>query len=280
MFSVGLSFVPQYTDTDPIPIDDSLLLSRRSSRSSHKSSMSLVRNLTRRARAHTRGDEPQTLPRSCSVKYTPGTISRAQISLPTELISTTNMQAMNAPDIRKISEDGIPSSSSASVDSDNDYSSIDRSFLTNDTSSLGDVSPVTPITPWSDNDGKHDFFSSKAIKSQPVPAIPARAPSHSKKAHVEMSRELSVKRCMSPPPNDISEVSRLASPEKDTSHPFGRELAKVAEVAEGFGVGLVDEEQEMMDKGLRKFSVEDYLAEITGQTGGVYEDKILLNPWL
>jgi len=66
-------------------------------------------------------------------------------------------------------------------------------------------------------------------------------------------------------------------------HPFGRELAKVDEIAETFGgAGMVldDEEQEMQAKGLRKFTVSDYLAEITGQTGGIYEDHIGLNPWM
>lgn len=43
---------------------------------------------------------------------------------------------------------------------------------------------------------------------------------------------------------------------------------------------LDEEEQEMQAKGLRKFTVSDYLAEITGQTGGVYEDSMGLNPWM
>ena len=67
------------------------------------------------------------------------------------------------------------------------------------------------------------------------------------------------------------------------NHPFGRELAKVDEVAETFGsAGMLidDEEQEMQAKGLRKFTVSDYLAEITGLTGGIYEDQIGLNPWM
>lgn len=72
-----------------------------------------------------------------------------------------------------------------------------------------------------------------------------------------------------------------ASPEQQ-SHPFSSELAKVDEVAEGFGAAMVldEEEQEMMAKGLRKFSVHDYVAELTGLHGGVFEDKITLNPWM
>lgn len=97
---------------------------------------------------------------------------------------------------------------------------------------------------------------------------------------------------MSPPPIDIAKPTQTSV--RDTRdifsskvpdpapHPFGRELAKVDEVADSFGVsGLVidEEENEMMAKGLQKFSVDDYLAEITGLTGGVYDDRLNLNPW-
>lgn len=67
-----------------------------------------------------------------------------------------------------------------------------------------------------------------------------------------------------------------------SGHPFGRELAKVDEVAERFGATtrvLDEEENEMLAKGLHKFSVQDYLAEITGLTGGIYDDRLNLNPW-
>lgn len=266
--------------------------------------MSLVRNFTKRARAQTRGEE-QALPRSCTVKYAPGTINRAKISLPTELLSTTNVQALNAPDIRKIFGGSTPGSSTDSLNSDNDFSSLDKGFLSADNSSASDLSPITPMTPFSDlgigNEIK-DFFSSKPAiastasppASEPVPALPKRAPSHSKKAHVELSLEMSVKRSMSPPPTDIArseattrdKVGMFSSPKaslSENTHPFGREIAKVDKVAEGFGgAGMVldEEEQEMLSKGLRKFTVEDYIAEITGFTGGIYEDKIMLNPWL
>jgi len=239
------------------------------------------------------------------VKYAPGTINRAKISLPTELLSTTNVQALNAPDIRKISEGSTASSSTDSLNSDNDFASFDKGFLSADSSSASDLSPITPMTPFSDlgfSNETRDFFSSKPAlalatstpASEPVPALPKRAPSHSKKAHVELSRERSAQRSMSPPPTDIArseatmrdKVPIFSSPTpspSENAHPFGRELARVDKVAEGFGAaGMVldDEEQEMLSKGLRKFTVEDYVAEITGFTGGIYEDKIMLNPWL
>lgn len=104
---------------------------------------------------------------------------------------------------------------------------------------------------------------------------------------------------MSPPPTDIvastdAAISRdtvaifspaSSRPASEKPHPFGRELAKVDEVAEGFGAagsGMVldEEEQEMAARGLHKFSVDDYVAELTGLTGGIYEDKLTLNPWI
>lgn len=271
--------------------------------------MSLVRNLTRRARAATRGEDAG-LPRSCTVKYTPGTINRAKISLPTELLSTTNVHALNAPDIRKTSAESISTASSAdSINSDNDFSSIDKGFLSADNSSATDLSPITPSTPLSDlglgND--KDFFSIKPVSttavptpaSEPVPALPQRAPSHSKKAHVDLHRQRSFNRSMSPPPTDLpaaadSTVSRdtiatfsapTSRPASEKPHPFGRELAKVDEIAESFGAagtGMVldEEEQEMAALGLHKFTVDDYVAELTGLTGGVYEDRLTLNPWI
>lgn len=128
--------------------------------------------------------------------------------------------------------------------------------------------------------------------SEPAPAIPQRAPSHSKKAHVALSRERSFKRSMSPPPLEISQPTlttqtsfydqATAGPMTKSidSHPFINELAKVNEVAEGFGsTGMVldEEEQEMLNKGLQKFSVRDYIHEISG---GIYEDQLGLNPWI
>lgn len=71
----------------------------------------------------------------------------------------------------------------------------------------------------------------------------------------------------------------------DPDHPFGKELAQVNEVAEEFGLvstKLIKEEQDLISRGLRKFGVEDYLEEIQGLYGGVFEDKLgpMANPWI
>jgi len=122
-----------------------------------------------------------------------------------------------------------------------------------------------------------------------VPAIPKRALSHSKKAHQELARNRSISR-MSPPPSTLAGPTIVGNSTDifsatDPSHPFVKELAQVNEVAEGFGLvsaNLAQEEQDLISKGLRKFGVEDYLDEIQGLYGGVFEDKLgpMAKPWM
>ncbi|KIY01315.1 uncharacterized protein Z520_02867 [Fonsecaea multimorphosa CBS 102226] len=251
--------------------------------------MSISRAFTKRVKRNLVDQAP--LQRGTTVRYAPGTIDRSLISLPTELISTTNVQALTAPDIRSISGS---SSGSVSSGNDSDFSTIDRSFLTsagNDNSSIDSSGPATPVTPA--NEDTKSFFDSKqttpllpAIASPTfdTPVVPQRAPSHSKKAHVELSRKRSIQR-MSPPPVNITQPRSTADSSAETRHPFGRELAQVNEVAEEFGATarlLDEEEQEILGKGLYKFGVEDYLDEIAGLYGGIFEDKLgsIAKPWL
>lgn len=233
--------------------------------------MSLARAFTKRMK-RSNEDNNQTLARGNTVRYAPGTINRNNISLPTELISTTNVQALTAPDIHKISDTTSSSSSSTHSGHDSDFSTIDRSFINGST-------PSTPITPPMESD--KGFFD--------APIIPQRAPSHSKKAHVELSRKLSLQR-MSPPPTSLArarsfrENTEVTPAKIEEDHPFGRELAQVNEVAEEFGgrAMLDEEEQYMLSHGLVKFGVEDYINEIQQLYGGVFEDQlgVAANPWL
>lgn len=95
---------------------------------------------------------------------------------------------------------------------------------------------------------------------------------------------------MSPPPTTLIKPAVRSSADMftssaDPSHPFGKELAQVNEVAEEFGATarlLEEEEQEIMSKGLRKFGVEEYLDEIAGLYGGIFEDQLgtLAKPWI
>lgn len=254
--------------------------------------MSLARAFTRRNK---KSIDHSAVNRGTSIKYPPGTINRSLISLPTELISTTNVQALTAPDIRSIS-----GSSTGSINSgnDSDFSTIDRSFLNNtgsDASSIESSGPATPITPATDD--MKSFFDSKipaqflpSVASPTItPSVPQRSPSHSKKAHVELSRKRSIQR-MSPPPTSLAKPAVRNSADifnksTDPSHPFGRELAQVNEIAEEFGATsrlLDEEEQDIMSKGLCKFGVEVYLDEIAGLYGGIFEDKLtsLAKPWI
>lgn len=60
----------------------------------------------------------------------------------------------------------------------------------------------------------------------------------------------------------------------DPAHPFGKELEQVNELAEEYGVrdSVVDETQILSTKGLHRFAAEDYVLEIEGLFGGVFED--------
>lgn len=256
--------------------------------------MSLARAFTKRMKR----DDTQTPARSGTVRYAAGTIKRDMISLPTELISTTNVQALTAPDLPSRSVSGSSSNDSVSSGNDSDFSTIDRGFLNGaDDSSIDISSPSTPITP--PMESSKDFFNTKPITApsflapEPTPdtpAVPKRALSHSKKAHVELSRKRSIQR-MTPPPDNLEKSlirnsADMFSPQPEESHPFGRELAKVNEVAEDFGAGtavLDEEEQELLTKGLCKFSVDEYINEIAGlYSGGVFENRLgtIANPWL
>ncbi|OAX83942.1 hypothetical protein ACJ72_01683, partial [Emergomyces africanus] len=61
-----------------------------------------------------------------------------------------------------------------------------------------------------------------------------------------------------------------------TPHPFGKELEQVNEVAEEFATVqhavIVEEEQMLVQKGLYKFAVEDYIMEIEGLYRSIFDD--------
>lgn len=256
--------------------------------------MSIARAFTKRIKR----DENEVAPnRSKTVRYAAGSIRRDMISLPTELISTTNVQALNAPDIATLDKKTLSSGSSVSSNQDSDLSTFDKSFLSDqdrtDSSSIEASSPATPITPPME---QSSFFDSKPVISPikvvspptpATPAVPQRAPSHSKSAHVELSRQRSVQR-MSPPPSTIPDKPRNSAEffgATEEAHPFGKELAKVNEVAEEFGATstvIDEEERELLSKGFHKFTVDDYINEIAGLYGGVLDNKLgpVGNPWV
>jgi hypothetical protein len=256
------------------------------------STMAIARALTKRAkrsRTHTVTDTPT---REGAVRYPAGTVNRALISLPTELISTTNVNALNYPDISSLTSVS-PSNSSISSGNDSDFTTISRNFIdsvatTSDASSV-EASPISgPNNCQSFFDTPHRSKTVAGIRpssshsSLEAPAIPKRALSHSKKAHQELARKRSVSR-MSPPPTALAGPGIFGA--ADPSSPFVKELAQVDEVAEEFGLvstNFVKEEQDLISRGLRKFGAEDYLEEIRGLCEGVFEDKLapMGNPWI
>ena len=70
----------------------------------------------------------------------------------------------------------------------------------------------------------------------------------------------------------------MFSNKHEADHPFGAELEQVNELAEEFGareVIILDEEEEyLISQGLRKFGAEDYVVEIKGLFGDLFEDEV------
>lgn len=95
----------------------------------------------------------------------------------------------------------------------------------------------------------HKAKLSSGAAASPNPSFPVRSSSRSHRVPQQQQHQQHRK--------DYSE----------SQHPFGPELAQVSEIAEEFGIkehiNVVDEEaQFMLDKGLLKFSAEDYLGDI------------------
>lgn len=69
----------------------------------------------------------------------------------------------------------------------------------------------------------------------------------------------------------------MFSSKLESSHPFGAELAQVNELAEEYSqkdVAIWDEEEQyLVSNGFQKFGVEDYVTEIQGLFGGVFDDR-------
>ncbi|MCJ1252708.1 hypothetical protein MMC24_000514 [Lignoscripta atroalba] len=244
--------------------------------------MSLARAFTKRYKSSA-GNAPT---RAMSTRNCAGTIDRSQISLPVELLSTTNVLAYDAPDIHK-----------SSASSTNSYSDSDSSPVFS--SSSRDTTPDTSSAESSPTSAEPNHLSryfqgpgrasstedphrrSNASSDGDVPAIPSRALSHTKKSHQAIARKRSMSR-MTPPPSIFpSSASTRGSVEifsikPEANHPFGAELEQVNELAEEFAAKEVtlwdEEEQFLIENGLHKYGVEDYVMEIEPLFGGAFED--------
>jgi len=262
--------------------------------------MSLARAMTKRMKRTDVPKEPTSPTRSQSVKN-PANIDRAKISLPVALVSTTNMLSYNAPDISSLRNVSSSTSLSHSSADDSDHSVSTRSRASShgsrdttltDASSV-ESSPTSPapnhLSGYFSSGGKQlkksaSTTSLKQVKeeiTEPVPAIPQRALSHSKRAHERLAHKRSLQNVSSRGSmNSRGSMSSLRNSREQRSsmdmfkatieeenHPFGRELEQLNEVVEEFGGVLRDAEADadisiMRSKNLATFCVADYLAEI------------------
>lgn len=200
--------------------------------------MSLARAFTtRRAKVFGGGDSESKPARSNTVK---GSISgpRAKISGPVELVHTTNMLSYNAPDIRKgpkisgpmelihttnmLSYDApdihkepktAASNSSMSLRSDGDSDHIQTA------ASSPPTSPDSAFPPGLEKEDEKSplepnhlscYFtlpsSAATDNAPPVPSLPKRAPSHSKKSLNQLNRKASISEFLGRKPS----MSRLS----------------------------------------------------------------------
>ncbi|MCJ1234138.1 hypothetical protein MMC14_002096 [Varicellaria rhodocarpa] len=253
--------------------------------------MSLARALTKRYKQQEALVKITSPTRTASTRRFDGPIDRRQISLPIELLSTTNVLAYDAPDLYKAG--GSPASSTRSFsDSDSSQSLHSSSSISSpETSSIGS-SPTSPehnhLSTYFQAPGQAisstESRESSASLEADVPAVPSRALSHTKKSHQILARKRSQSQfhnLITPTSPTTTMITRssldLFSSKPDTSHPFGAELAQVNELAEEFGANEVtiwdEEEQYLTENGLQKFGVNDYLMEITGLYGAIFEDR-------
>lgn len=119
--------------------------------------------------------------------------------------------------------------------------------------------------------------STSSSSTTDAPLVPKRALSHTKRSHQELARKRSISR-LSPPPLNAARSTPTVRASQDffhpEAHPFSKELEQVNEVAEEFGgLNLLDDEERILyDKGLKKFSVEDYLVEVEELYGSIFDD--------
>ncbi|KNG46554.1 hypothetical protein DDE82_001355 [Stemphylium lycopersici] len=262
--------------------------------------MSLARAMTKRMKRTDVPKESTSPTRNQSVKN-PANIDRAKISLPVALVSTTNMLSYNAPDISSLRNVSSSTSLSHSSADDSDHSVSTRSRASSHASrdtTLTDASSVesSPTSPapnhlsaYFSSGGKQlkksgSTTSLKQVKeelTEPVPAIPQRALSHSKRAHERLAHKRSLQNVSSRGSmNSRGSMSSLRNAREQRSsmdmfkatieeenHPFGRELEQLNEVVEEFGGVVRDAEADadisiMRSKNLATLCVADYLAEI------------------
>ena len=191
-----------------------------------------------------------------------GPIKRSAISNPVELISTTNVLALQAPNIY-----------GSDNDSDSSVSLGASSRATTPEMSPSDEAPIEPnhLSSYFKSNNHPTRSSKDSTDGESSPKIPQRAVSHTKKTHQAIAARKRSESNTIQPPNAIHNQSPLRetfSTQPDSGHPFGAELTQVNEVAEKFNatnvIILDEEEQYLQSHGLCKFGAEEYVDEIQG----------------
>ena len=296
--------------------------------------MPISRPFSRRLRA----DSGNSLKRQFSSKGSKP-VSTDKISLPIELISTTNVLSYDAPDVAvaklnwrysrfecalhskgiALNAPNVPNTPPALSPSNSARNSSDDELSTAPTTPTSPLSPrSTPAmtdgssatsadsSPVLELNHLSEYFPSpgpaalkrsqscrlsrkpSTVAEEPVPALPKRASSHSKREHERVARQRSLRRSpqlsepaspnRSPAQLKLSEIfssSDIAASPTDKAeqtpttdpgvhHPFSAELEQLNEVADDYhGVvqSLMDDEASYMQSlGLSRFRVEEYQA--------------------
>lgn len=255
---------------------------------------------TRRGTKASDAATPETPKRSQTTKKQQSMANlRSKISLPVELISTTNNSYQSMPFISELNgtsmkitttvkhTPSVSSRSSNSADeSDRSPTGTSTPMTSPDTSSVeGSPTSVEP-------NHLSCYFGGPARQSTPsqdAPIIPQRAVSHTKRTAEALAHKRSISRISSTTKSSHHSISSRISSQKNSlslarsslnmfsanveaaeAHPFGKELAQVSELAEEYSsvsdevIILDPEEQELIDKGFFKFSAEQYVADIQG----------------
>ncbi|KAF1932124.1 uncharacterized protein M421DRAFT_284962 [Didymella exigua CBS 183.55] len=244
--------------------------------------MSLARAMTKRMK-RTVAPEDAMPSRSKSARNPTLHIDRAQISLPVALLSSTNTLVYDAPDLATTSISGRSRASShGSRDTQTDASSVESSPTSPAPNHLSGYFPSPTGKPLRKSASVHSLSQVKENPSEPaepVPALPQRAQSHSKRAHVQLAHARSMQHLSRGA--SISSRGSLGSLREQRSSvdmfrpatasaepaPFAAELAQLSAVAEEFsGVARSAEEEAdlecMRARGLARFCAEEYVAEI------------------
>lgn len=241
---------------------------------------------------------------------------RNKISAPVELLHTTNMLSYNAPDIPRPSRSNSTTSKSGS-DADSQTTADTTPPTSPDVSSTpepnhlscyfktaGSTTPTSPaeveppaIPKRSPSHTKKNSYDAIARQrsvsrmsrdsdqsvSTKVGQTFSRPPSTSTRASSasHASASLAQKQATTPPPPPPSASTAFSQLQAKESHPFGQELAQVTELAEEYSSRLetIDEEQQYLDnRGLKKFSPDDYLSSIHGLTAMFFPERNHITP--